>query len=120
MEDNHIKHLNVSGFKKFTELEVGNIGQFNLIIGDNNVGKTSLLEALLADDNYEKFFNGIGSINYSLRNFKSLTNHFINLYVNNLTSNYPKSFVINFEAHNKSKHTTKVNFKNSSDRKSVV
>jgi AAA15 family ATPase/GTPase len=26
-----------------------NLGQFNLIVGDNNVGKTSVLEALLVD-----------------------------------------------------------------------
>ncbi|MFN9320267.1 MAG: AAA family ATPase [Chitinophagales bacterium] len=41
-----ITHFEVSNFKKFDHLVVNDIGQFNLITGDNNVGKTSLLEAL--------------------------------------------------------------------------
>ncbi len=45
--DEHIKRLQVNNFKKFDKLEVENIGQVNLITGDNNVGKTSLLEAFL-------------------------------------------------------------------------
>lgn len=44
-----ITHFEVSNFKKFDHLVVENIGQFNLITGDNNVGKTCLLEALLID-----------------------------------------------------------------------
>lgn len=46
-EIQHISSLKLTNFKQFKELEVDNIGQFNLIVGDNNVGKTSLLEALL-------------------------------------------------------------------------
>ena len=34
---------------------MSNLGQFNLIVGDNNVGKTSVLEALLFDENTTKF-----------------------------------------------------------------
>src|SRR5438477_6534472 len=49
MEESHLSSFEVKGFKKFTELKVENIGQFNLIVGDNNVGKTTLLEALLID-----------------------------------------------------------------------
>lgn len=46
MKNNHLTSFEVSGFKKFTDLKIDNIGRFNLIVGDNNVGKTSLLEAL--------------------------------------------------------------------------
>lgn len=46
-EIQHISSLKLTNFKQFKELEIDNIGQFNLIVGDNNVGKTSLLEALL-------------------------------------------------------------------------
>jgi AAA15 family ATPase/GTPase len=43
----HITRLEVKNFKKFDHLVVENIGQINLITGDNNVGKTSLLESIL-------------------------------------------------------------------------
>ena len=50
MGDNHLTYFKVENFKKFESLEVNDIGQFNLIVGDNNVGKTCLLEALLFDE----------------------------------------------------------------------
>jgi AAA15 family ATPase/GTPase len=50
MENNHLTYFKVENFKKFDSLEVTDIGQFNLIVGDNNVGKTCLLEALLFDE----------------------------------------------------------------------
>ncbi|PXY41726.1 hypothetical protein DMB65_07215 [Flavobacterium cheongpyeongense] len=51
MENNHLTYFKIENFKKFDSLEVNDIGQFNLIVGDNNVGKTCLLEALLFDEN---------------------------------------------------------------------
>ncbi len=50
MENNHLTYFKVENFKKFESLEINDIGQFNLIVGDNNVGKTCLLEALLFDE----------------------------------------------------------------------
>lgn len=50
MENNHLTYFSITNFKKFEFLEVENIGQFNLIVGGNNVGKTCLLEALLFDE----------------------------------------------------------------------
>ena len=47
MENKHLKYFKVENFKCFDSFEMDNIGQFNLIVGDNNVGKTSVLEALL-------------------------------------------------------------------------
>lgn len=46
MPANHLTYFKVENFKKFESLELKDIGQFNLVTGDNNVGKTSLLEAL--------------------------------------------------------------------------
>jgi AAA15 family ATPase/GTPase len=55
VENNHLRYFKIENFKKFDSLEVNDIGQFNLIVGDNNVGKTCLLEALLFDKDDSKF-----------------------------------------------------------------
>ncbi|MFN0013020.1 MAG: AAA family ATPase [Saprospiraceae bacterium] len=49
MSREHLTYFKVENFKRFDSLELADIGQFNLIVGDNNVGKTSVLEALLFD-----------------------------------------------------------------------
>lgn len=55
MESGHFNYFRVKNFKRFRNLEVEDIGQFNLVLGDNNVGKTSLLEALMFDESYDSF-----------------------------------------------------------------
>ena len=52
MEDKsrHLTYFKVENFKRFESFEMKDLGQFNLIVGDNNVGKTSVLEALLVDE----------------------------------------------------------------------
>ncbi len=57
MENNHLTYFKVENFKKFECLEVNDIGQFNLIVGDNNVGKTCLLEAFLFDEDGQQSLN---------------------------------------------------------------
>ncbi len=47
MFEQHLTYFKIKNFKKFDSLEVKNIAQINLIVGDNNVGKTSFLEALI-------------------------------------------------------------------------
>ena len=59
MENNHLTYFKIENFKKFESLEVNDIGQFNLIVGDNNVGKTCLLEALLFDENNLKWASNL-------------------------------------------------------------
>lgn len=51
--EKHIKKLEIGNFKRFSNFKVDNLGQFNLIVGDNNTGKTSLLEALLFDEDLD-------------------------------------------------------------------
>jgi len=46
MSKEHLTYFKVENFKRFDSLELTDIGQFNLVVGDNNVGKTSLLEAI--------------------------------------------------------------------------
>ena len=57
MNNNHLTYFKIENFKKFDSLEVCDIGQFNLIVGDNNVGKTCLLEALLFDEDGQQLLN---------------------------------------------------------------
>ena len=42
-----IDKFNIHGFRGIQELTVENLNHINLIVGDNNCGKTSVLEALL-------------------------------------------------------------------------
>ncbi|ADB37192.1 AAA family ATPase [Spirosoma linguale] len=51
MEKQHLTYFKIENFKRFDSFEMSNLGQFNLIVGDNNVGKTSVLEALTFDEN---------------------------------------------------------------------
>jgi AAA15 family ATPase/GTPase len=63
----HLTYFKVENFKRFESFEMKDLGQFNLIVGDNNVGKTSVLEALLVDDS-----NGVACISNFAR---ALSNH---------------------------------------------
>lgn len=56
---NHFKNFSFRNFRQFKYLKLENIGQFNLIVGDNNVGKTSLLEALLFTNDVDLYFNNL-------------------------------------------------------------
>ena len=67
METKHLKYFKVENFKCFDSFEMDDIGQFNLIVGDNNVGKTSVLEALLFHESPEQLL-GYWSFVYSVRN----------------------------------------------------
>jgi AAA15 family ATPase/GTPase len=51
----HFKNITFKNFRRFKELTINNIGQFNLIVGDNNVGKTSVLEGLLFSPDSQEF-----------------------------------------------------------------
>jgi len=54
MGKEHLTYFKVENFKRFDSLELTDIGQFNLIVGDNNVGKTSVLEAISVLNNFDK------------------------------------------------------------------
>jgi AAA15 family ATPase/GTPase len=83
MENNHLTYFKIENFKKFDSLEVKNIGQFNLIVGDNNVGKTCLLEALLFDENNLKWSHNLHQTLY-LRGIHLSAN-----ILNNTTLDFP-------------------------------
>ena len=41
-----VKELRLRNFRSFTSFEIRELGQVNLLVGQNNSGKTSILEAL--------------------------------------------------------------------------
>lgn len=55
----HIEHILIKNFRQFESVTLEDIGQFNLILGDNNVGKTSLLEALLFMNDKELYYDNL-------------------------------------------------------------
>ncbi len=72
MERNHLTAFEVGGFKKFARLKIEDIGQYNLIVGDNNVGKTSLLEALMCHENPHYFLDALDDIMLYVKRFNNL------------------------------------------------
>ena len=42
----HIKEITIDKFRGIEGLALKDLGDINLIVGDNNVGKTSILEAV--------------------------------------------------------------------------
>ncbi|TAE30634.1 MAG: ATPase [Cytophagales bacterium] len=61
----HLTYFKIENFKRFDSFEMSNLGQFNLIVGDNNVGKTSVLEALLFDEDLDQLMvNFLGSVGF--------------------------------------------------------
>ena len=42
-----IQDIQIERFRGFQSLDISDFGQFNVIVGENNSGKSSLLEALL-------------------------------------------------------------------------
>ncbi|MBX2948805.1 MAG: AAA family ATPase [Crocinitomicaceae bacterium] len=96
-QTSHFTNFKVDNFKKFDSIEIKNIGLLNLIVGDNNVGKTSLLEALLFTNDKELYLkrliytyihrtniypdkneNSTDIISYSYKLDKSFLNEFKN------------------------------------------
>ena len=51
----HIKNIQIRNFRQFKDVRVENLGLFNLVVGDNNIGKTSLLEAFLFVSNKQEY-----------------------------------------------------------------
>ena len=71
--------ITIEGFRQFKKLELTNLGKVNLVLGPNNAGKTSILEAVyihachgnikLIFDNFQKFNNEL-KYNFEINDFK--------------------------------------------------
>ena len=42
----HITSLNIESYRGLEGLKIENLGDVNIVVGDNNTGKTSVLEAI--------------------------------------------------------------------------
>ncbi len=113
--NNHFLKFRVENFKRFDEFELDNLGQFNLIVGDNNVGKSSVLEALMFDRNQERFLEYLFYVLYEVKQFDGLKEWFMTQYLKSL----PRKNLdrIKFEAlfADKSIFSSSLVFKNSRD-----
>ncbi|MCU0393616.1 MAG: AAA family ATPase [Thermoflexibacter sp.] len=106
MEETHLSYFQIENFKRFEKFELKDIGQFNLILGDNNVGKTTLLEALLFDEkdaeNY--IFNLISVLQWrkiispkkDLSDRIAITTNYLDFFLNK-SSIISKNVKINFQ-----------------------
>lgn len=74
--------LKIEGFRGFQNFEMANLGRINLLVGKNNSGKTSILEAiqfLYAQNNIDIFLETIsyrGEFGWSESNLPSRTKVF--------------------------------------------
>ncbi|MBN2823958.1 MAG: AAA family ATPase [Campylobacterales bacterium] len=91
----HFSYLTIQNFRQFENLILTDIGEFNLIVGDNNVGKTSLLEALMFMRDSKLYYENL-AFAYIARNNTSL----IKQDINEPRYELSKSFLNDFFRHN--------------------
>ncbi|WP_420601732.1 AAA family ATPase [Flagellimonas sp.] len=89
----HFKNLRVKSFRQFEELEFKNLGQYNLIVGDNNVGKTSLLELLLFSADTKIYFRDLAYAYKERLNLPRQQNSITTESSYNITSTYIDDFL---------------------------
>jgi len=95
MNDTHVTSLHLTNFKQFEQLKVENIGQFNLLTGDNNGGKTSVLESLLVEPQWDIFNLKLQRVLDQYKRFTGVKKNFIYQYFNKNSEKL--SFIIGVE-----------------------
>lgn len=95
MGEQHLTYFKVENFKRFDSFEMDDIGQFNLLVGDNNVGKTSVLEALLSNKDFMVFHTNLDYVLNKVKNFTALKFgvYVLDSYVKDKTEGYYLKFV---------------------------
>lgn len=77
----HIKNFRIENFKRFQNFELSNIGQFNIVTGDNNIGKTTLLEALSFDEDSDIFADNLRNILFKFRRFEDIRKSYLEYFL---------------------------------------
>lgn len=102
MKSKHLTYFKVEGFKLFKSLELQNIEHINLIIGDNNTGKSSLLEALLFNENIRLFNIHLVKVLFEYRNLEKIRDlfldYFLHRHINFISDHISFSVEYNHEA----------------------
>lgn len=86
-----IKNLYIENFRGFDKLKIDNIKKINFLVGKNNCGKTSVLEALMLilSESRIKIIENIKAINRFTENKAEIRTLFHNFdYNNNINLNY--------------------------------
>ncbi len=92
----HITSFTAQNFKRFEHFEMHNIGQFNLIVGDNNVGKTSVLEALLITKSAEVWRWRMLTALMVFRRFDRINTSYLDYFANRNNPEWKKGITIKF------------------------
>lgn len=92
----HLTSFTVENFKRFEHFEMNNIGQFNLIVGDNNVGKTSILEALLITKSAEVWRWRMLTTLLAFKRFNRLNTSYLQYFANRNNPEWTKGITIKF------------------------
>ncbi len=82
---NYIEYFKVENFKKFASLEISNIKQLNLIVGENNIGKSTLIESLCYNESLPDLLSNLITLLEWRRidDVNIIDFDYINLYRNN-------------------------------------
>lgn len=81
----YLSEFNINAFRGIKDLKVSNLGDVNLILGDNNCGKTSFLESIMLMQNIFDFSNILKvsrtrNSNYFINNRLSPYDNFLYLF----------------------------------------
>ncbi len=74
----HIGTITINNFRKFKNLKIENLGLFNLIVGDNNIGKTSLLEAFLFTPDKKEYLKRLAFAHIDRKNLLAEKETYVN------------------------------------------
>jgi len=78
--DNMLENFEIKNYKCFKDFKVDKLSKINIISGDNNVGKTALLESILLIKNSSNIRDFIQAIVFIFEN-RDLTSEDINEYL---------------------------------------
>jgi AAA15 family ATPase/GTPase len=97
----HIYNITIKNFRKFKDVTIENLDKFNLIVGDNNIGKTSLLEAFLFASDKKEYLKRLSFAYIERKNIhpdKKEVNNFLRMYYS-LDQEFLKDFKNQEESH---------------------
>ncbi len=77
---NHFSTVKIDNFRSFKSFELKHLSLINLIVGGNNSGKTSLLEALMFTQDADQFAKHLIYCFKSRKNFSESTGKFIDIF----------------------------------------